>query len=260
MIKVPVPDGLLPPNGRVECNVCFSGDVQWGISIRQEDGWLLENNPLACGARNPRKLLLGFSKGMRQSSELLLRRVEDVAFAGFRGRITQALRVLGLLALDDVIESHFRADEPDWAFGDVVRCSIAKLDPSTGRYLKSGDVIPASACRTSGADWIGNCMGRFLAKLPPRLETVILLSNDDAYVDACFERVRNLHPNTRRINEVAYGDDRVIWIHMVHFGGTGFNHMTSWLDGKPNKQGRKRAAALAALKERQRSQPCELAR
>jgi hypothetical protein len=95
-------------------------------------------------------------------------------------------------------------------------------------------------------------MGGFLGKLPPRLETVVLLSNDDAYVNACFESVRRLHPDTCRINEVAYGNDRAIWVHMVHFGGTGFDHMTSWLEGKPNKQGRKRDMVIAALKNRKR--------
>jgi hypothetical protein len=250
MIEAPMADGLLPPHGRVRCTACFSGKVQWGISSLNEDDWMLENNPLALGTCNPKKLLLGFSKGIRQSSELLVRRVEDVAFAGFRSRITHAMQVLGLLPPDDMIENHFRADDPDWAFGDVIRCSVAKWDPVSKRHLKSGDVISASARRVKGADWIGNCMGRFLTKLPPRLETVILLSNDDAYTDACFDRVRRLHPKTRRINQVAYSDGRVVWIHVVHFGGTGFNHMTSWLEGKANKQGRKRDMAVAALKDR----------
>jgi hypothetical protein len=250
MNEVPAADGLLPPHGRIDCSTCFSGNVVWGVSSLHEHDWMLENNPLALGARNPTKMLLGFSKGMRQSSELLVRRVEDVAFAGFRSRVTQALQVLDLLQRDDIIERHFRADEPDWAFGDVIRCSVAKLDPATGRYLKSGDVISASARRANGADWIGNCTRRFLTRLPSRLKTVILLSNDDAYMDACFDRVRRLHPNTRRINHVAYGDGQVVWIHVVHLGGTGFNHMTSWLEGKANKQGRKRDLAIAALKGR----------
>jgi hypothetical protein len=211
MTEVPVVDGLLPLHGRTDCSACFAGKVEWGVSCLREHDWMLENNPLALGARNPKKLLLGFSKGVRQSTELLARRLEDVAFAGFRPRITQAMQVLELLSPGDCIENHFRADEPDWAFGDVIRCSVAKWDPASGKYLKSGDVIAAAARRTDGADWIANCMSRLLAKLPPRLETVVLLSNDDTYVDACFERVRLLHPDTRRINKVAYGNDRVTW-------------------------------------------------
>lgn len=246
--------GLLPQHGRIDCKLCFGENTQWGVSSIEEDGWLLENNPLAWGARNPRYLVLGFSKGTRQCSELLTRPTDSIPFAGFRGRLTQALQVLGLLPPEDCIEHHIRADEPDWGFGSFVRCSIAKLDPATSRYLKSGDIIPASAKR-GGKDWIGNCTRRFLAALPSRLETVVLLSNDDTYVDACFDKVRALHAKTQRINEVAYSDGKVLWVHVVHVGGTGFNHMASWFEGKPNKQGRKRELALSAVRQRAGFQP-----
>jgi hypothetical protein len=157
------------------------------------------------------------------------------------------MRVLGLLGEYDSIENHFRSGEPDWGFGSVVRCSIAKRDPASGRYLKSGDVISASARRKGASDWIGNCMGKYLAKLPPRLTIIILLSNDDAYMQACFERVHYLHPMVKWVNDVAYGDGRVLWVHVVHFGGPGANHIESWLEGRPNKQGKKRALAVAAV-------------
>lgn len=239
--------GLLPPHGRIACSACFADGALWGRSSRAEDGWLIENNPLAWGSRNPRIMLLGFSKGTRQCADLLSRPIESIPFAGFRPRLTQAMQVLGLLAADDSIDAHIRANESDWAFGSVVRCSVAKFDTVSERYLKSGDVIASSAHRQSGQDWIGQCTKRFLGTLPSRLHTVILLSNDDAYVEACFGRIRAMHPRTRRINQIAYGDGRVIWVHIVHLGGTGFNHMASWLEGKPNKQGRKRDLAVAAL-------------
>lgn len=239
---------LFPAHGRIECSDCFAGPTEWGRSSREDDGWLLENNPIAWGTRNPRTLLLGFSKGTRQCADLLNRPIESIPFAGFRPRLTQAMQVLGLLRLDDSIDAHIRADEPDWGFGSIVRCSVAKLDATSGRYLKSGDVIASSARRQLGQDWIGNCTAKWLSELPSRLRTVVLLSNDDAYVEACFNRIRALHPAIRRINQVSYGDDRVVWVHIVHVGGTGFNHMTSWFEGKPNKQGRKRELAVAAVR------------
>ena len=191
--------------------------------------------------------MLGFSKGIRQSSELLTESVENIAFAGFRSRLTEGMRTPGLLRKHDSIENHFRSDEPDWAFGSVIRCSIAKLDHASGNYLKSGEVISASAHRKRGSDWIGNCMQKFLADLPPRLRIIVLLSNDDAYVQACFERVSRLHPMIERINDVAYGDGRVLWLHVVHFGGPGVNHIRSWLEAQTNKQGRKRDLVVAAV-------------
>lgn len=85
-------------------------------------------------------------------------------------------------------------------------------------------------------------MQRFLADLPPRLRIIVLLSNGDAYVQACFERVSRLHPKV-----VAYGDGRVLWLHVVHFGSPGVNHIRGWLDAQPNKQGWKRDLAVAAV-------------
>src|SRR5262249_14280893 len=141
---------LLPPHGRIACDHCFKEPVQWGRSSREVEGWLLENNPLAWGARNPRYLLLGFSKGTRQCADLLLRPINEIPYAGFRPRLTDALRTLGLLPAGDTIDAHIRPDEPDWAFGSVVRCSVAKFDPVASKYLKSGDVIAASARRRDG--------------------------------------------------------------------------------------------------------------
>lgn len=239
--------GYLPPHGRISCSTCFSGQAEWGRTSREEGGWILENNPCAWGSIDPRYLVLGFSKGTRQCKDLLAQRHEDIPAAGFRPKLTSALRVLGLMSPDEKVEDHFRADEVDWAFGSVVRCSIAKINPGTGKPEKSGNVIAESARRQDGSDWIGQCMSQWLRSLPPRLQIVVLLSNDDEYVDACFQRIRQLHPPTHRINDVAYGDGRVTWVHIVHVGGPGINHIEDWLAGAENKQGRKRRLALEAL-------------
>lgn len=241
------PGGGLPKHGRLACTKCFAGQAEWGRTSQNHGGWVLENNPMAWGSQNPRVLVLGFSKGTRQCESLLTRCHDSVPFSGFRVKLTSALQVLGLLGVHENIDDHINESDPDWAFGSVVRCSVAKIDPDTGKPEKSGDVIAASAKRGESEDWIGRCMEQFLGRLPPRLETVVLLSNDDSYVDACFDRIQRLHPRTRRMNDVAYGDGRVTWVHIVHVGGPGINHITSWLTGASNKQGRKRGLAVAAL-------------
>jgi hypothetical protein len=247
VLNAPNTTGLLPAHGRIACSACFRENAEWGHSTREGDGWLLENNPCAWGSRDPKVLMLGFSKGTRQCANLLTRNHDDIPFSGFRPKLTQAMKLLGLLAPGDNIDAHIRPDELDWAFGSIVRCSVAKKNSELGKYEKSGDVIGSSARRSDGEDWIGKCTAQFLRELPPRLETVIMLSNDDRYVQACFDRIKRLRPATRRINDIAYGDERVRWVHIVHFGGTGFNHMNSWMEGKPNKQGRKQELAREAL-------------
>ena len=158
---------------------------------------------------------------------------------------------MGLLAPDDTVDFHIRADEPDWAFGSLVRCGLAE----NGK--KSGAIIPSSTQAGNQRNWIENCARTYLAELPPRLEIVVLLSNGDQYIADCFQRIKQLHLGVRRINAVAYGDHRVTWIHVVHFGGVGINHINSWLANDPNKAGEKRRLAVKAIewaRERQSRQ------
>lgn len=202
---------------------------------------------MAWGSANPTTLFLGFSKGTNQSHELLTAAHDGVAFSRFRGNVTKALQVLGLLPLAAAIDDQINAKSEDWAFGSVVRCSVSKFNAGKNAFVKSGDVIASSASRRGEQDWIGRCMRQHLAVLPARLKTVVLLSNDDRYVDACFARIREIHPAVRRINQVAYGDGRVTWVHIVHVGGPGANHTRDWLAGAPNRQGEKMRMARAAL-------------
>ena len=238
----------LPAHGRMACTACFHGEpAEWGRAEQTVDGWMLEHNPLHWGASNPRMLVLGFSKGARQSGALLATPVNDIPYRGFRGTLTKALRVLGLLAAGDRVDRHIYAGEPDWAFASLARCSISAVDPETGETRKSGDVIHRLAHGGPGAGWLGTCVRQHLGTLPPRLRVVVLLSNDDAYVDFCFSLVKALHPGLRRLNDVAYTDGTVTWVHIVHVGGPGANHIQAWLGGAPGKQGDKRRLAVEAV-------------
>lgn len=234
---------LLPPHGRLSCSVCFGGDADWGRSaIGDSDGWVLEHNPCSWGSRNPKFLVLGFSKGERQCKNIRNRQHEDIPFDGFRPRLTSALQVLGLMRSGDTIDAHLRPDEPDWAFGSLVRCSLSL------RGKKSGNVIPASSRQGNHQLWFDNCTRRFLSGLPDRLRAVVMLSTDKDYISRCLERVSVIRPGTRRINRIAYGDKQITWVHVVHFGGQGFNHMNAWLAGSPGKSGDDMRLAVSALR------------
>lgn len=236
--------GLLPPHGRLACAKCFGGVADWGRSqIASHDGWTLDHNPCAWGSQNPRFLLLGFSKGDRQSIGIRNRRHEDIPYAGFRPRLTEGLQRLGLLSPGKTLDELLRPEEPDWGFGSLVRCSAA----SGGK--KSGVIIKSAPTAQSYLDWRDACTSQFLSALPPRLEIVVMLSNDEPYVASCRNRITALHPAVRPINDVAYGDGQVTWVHIVHFGGQGFNHMRDWLAFADNKAGRKGRMAFEAVQK-----------
>ncbi|MEY9441695.1 hypothetical protein [Bradyrhizobium elkanii] len=239
----------LPSHGRISCTRCFSSGATWGATYIEQNGWILENNPLSWGSDNPRYLVLGFSKGTRQCDLLQSAQHDQIPFAGFRHNVTAIVRKLGLLGPNEQIEDRIQDKEQDFGFGSLIRCSVAHLDPVTNKPLKSGDIIGRLSKRTAGNDWVYNCMHNFLSRLPPRLEVVVLLSNDDSYIEACFSRLRNLHPGLRRINSVAYSDGQVTWIHTVHGSPLAQSHINAWLAGNRTIQGEKQRSAIAALSQ-----------
>jgi hypothetical protein len=78
------------------------------------------------------------------------------------------------------------------------------MDPATGVASKSGDIINRLSHRNSSNNWALNCIRQFLSELPSRLEVVVLLSNDNDYIEACYRELQSLHPSMKRINSVAY--------------------------------------------------------
>ena len=81
----------LPAHGRISCARCFGGCAEWGRTSIEENGWVLENNPMAWGAADPEILVLGFSKGVRQSGPFLSKPFETIAFAGMRDRLAECV-------------------------------------------------------------------------------------------------------------------------------------------------------------------------
>lgn len=236
---------LLPEHGRIVCTRCFPSGARWGESVLERDGWRLENNPIAVGARDPRVLVLGFSKGENQCKPSLP--FDCIAFAGMRDRLTNVLRTLGILSASERVDDRLVASETEFGFGSLVRCSVSKRDAATGRSAKSGDIIQASASSAAALDLVGACADQVLGTLPPRLRLVVMLSNDDAYIEACRQLFGRIHGATP-INPVSYGIGRVTWVHTVHPSGASGNHFPAWISRTEGKQARKREWAIEAVR------------
>lgn len=236
----------LPKNGRVSCARCFPGPTVWNETELRVDNWHVVNNPMSWGTATPKFMLLGVSKGTTQCDAIAAKPHDDVPFDGFRAAITKALQMLGLLQSTESIGGKISAAEEDWAFGSMVRCALGlqKVDGTTER---SGSVVSRLAAMPIEHSWIALCSSVFLRALPSSLRVVVLLSNDDRYVEACFLAVRRLRAGTRRINSVSYGDEQITWVHIIHVGGPGKNHITAWFAGE-STQGNKRRDAQAAVR------------
>jgi hypothetical protein len=243
------PIGTLPGSGREKCARCFGGNAEWNVSERTNGAWKLINNPLAWGGSDPVTAVLGFSKGERQTIEVASAAHSSIPFRGFRRDLSKALTQLGLLdpalSVDEIIERN----HPDWAFGSMTRCTISLWDETSKVFRKSGTLIKKYS-KFGPSEWIENCVTAHLSRLPSRLRNVVLLSNDDDYVERCFATIRKIHPATVRLNRVAYRTGDVTWAHIVHVGGPGKNHINAWFAGANGTQGDKMRAAQAAFADR----------
>lgn len=242
-------DGRTPPHGRIKCGRCFpAGNAEWGKSVIKADGWLLENNPCAWGASDPIVLILGVSKGTNQTAKIARMRHEEIPFKGERPNLTKLLVRLGLISESASVDEKISVHEREFAFGSLIRCSIAWWDPAKGAYTKAGQVVNRTAIDPEARLYVLNCAEKHLGSLSTRTKLVVMLSNDDDYMDSCFKIMKQLYPDVMKINDVSYGNAEHTWVHVIHPSGSSGRHIPAWLHGTSGKQARKREFAIAAVR------------
>src|ERR1700722_16412795 len=65
--------------------------------------------------------------------------------------------------------------------------------------------------------------------LPASVRTVVFLGLDGPYVQALYERIRELHPSVNRISELAYSTKAVTFVYVVPPSPLATSHRQSWL-------------------------------
>lgn len=235
---------LLLPHGPISCRLCFPA----GRDRVERDGWRLDNNPGAWGARDPLVLVLGFSKGATQADICRRGNFDDIPFARARDRLTRVLRTLRVLACDDVLDNHIRAEESDLAFGSLLRCGLSFRDRRSNQFTTSGALIKRAFDQSFPAQSLSICARSYLAALPPRLRLVVMLGSDTGYVERCASLIGQLGAGpTTRLNEVAYQRGAETFVHVAHPSPAN-GHFKSWEHGDAaTGPGRKRELALVAV-------------
>ena len=230
-------------HGKIKCWECFGREVEWGHELVR-DGWILKNNPCSWGSENPLIMILGFSKGRTQIKELESGKFNEVPFKGMRKRIDVILDRLGVLSQGESISDKINEEERDFSFGSLVRCSLLRIEGSTG-------LIELAFRREFPRRIIRTCVRRHLGELPSRLRLVLFFGNSDFYVDRCFELVKELYPDTKKLNGISYYDpleDRT-WVHVVHPSRASGKNFSNWVSGI-GKQGMKMRMAKEAIMEK----------
>lgn len=227
------------------CRQCFVGGEGARFTGRgNPPQWRLECNPASWGCAEPEVMVLGFSKGARQCRSLPF---DQIPFAGAWRNLTKILQAVYLLQPDDRVEWHFRADESRFQFGSLIRCSVARWDSGKGEYSKSGGSILKRFLKDPDCKPISlACRDRFLGELSTRTRLVIMLGNDDEYITLCRELMTGAHSRVEKINAVAYGNEQVRWVHLVHPMAQG-RHVPDWLAGGETALGRKLGTAQEAV-------------
>jgi hypothetical protein len=238
---------LLPKHGRIKCSVCFDNTVEWGVSYFEKNGWRLECNPGAWGSQQPVVLVLGVSKGTNQCNKITELQHEEIPFKGERKNLSNILNRLGLLPDNMRVDHCISETEQVFAFGSLIRCSIAMFDRVKEQWVKAGPVVKASATNAQAQAYVSACTQQFCSSLPERTKLVVMLSNDDEYVDACYSAFKRLYTDIVRHNAVSYGNSEHTWVHVIHPSGSSGRHIPDWLNKSEGKQASKREDALSGV-------------
>lgn len=240
---------MLPPHGQLKCRTCFGTSTQ--NCIKPNSTWKIVNDPGAWGGNtSPDYLVLGFSKGATQANIYKSGKFEDVAFAGMRPRLTQALRAVGALSEDEIVDNKISDPKSNIAFGSLIRCSVSRIDEKASSkkgkevYACTGPLITKSFSEIPQV--IKNCANNFLTDLPSSIRIVFLLSNSDGYVEGCQSLLRDLFPEDyRQINAMSVYANGRKWIHLAHASGLN-GHFNTWLNSGQGP-GRKRLLAIEGV-------------
>lgn len=249
----PTPIGSPFQHGRIACRRCFSGDD----NAQMIGKWQMVNDPAAWGSANPTILILGFSKGFTQANAFRSGRFEDIPFKDMRTRLTEEMRMLGVIGKLETIDQKMVATEAKLGFGSLVRCSLSRINKK-GVLACTGEVMPKAFSEEISSN-LKTCAKTFLGDLPPSVRLVLMLGTTDSYIEGCREVVRSLHsPGFAEINEVSYRTGDVVWVHVSHPSGLNGHHPT-WMAGdQSTTPGKKRNLAIEAIRLSRMDSPGQL--
>lgn len=210
------------------------------------------------GKRRTRDPGAGFLQGSTQVCALEKRKRshEQIAFLGSLKEVGKILAHIELVCVpegddfDKMIYDHICNRDGRFHFGSLVRCAVQRKDENGGWKRRHGN-LDEFLKTDFGKEVAGNCASQFLRTLPTRTKLVVMFGCSPDYVQAA----RKLVQDTRggkwdEVNEIAYTDGKVTFVHVVHFTAP-CDEIPDWLEDndEPDKEkGRKGRLAKEAVK------------
>jgi len=235
----------LPKHGWIGCARCYvSGVSPRLIGTDSPPPWKIETPNGSWGSSDPLLIVLGFSRGTRQSQPVPF---DEIAFRGMREQLTKILRALHLLGNDDHVSNHIVPSEKNFHFASLLRCSISMWDSKKEQYSKSGNSILERFLADHDTCQVAeNCVQQFLCKLSTRTKLIMMLGNSSDYIEGCKRLFKTFHPGIKEFNSVSYTNGRITWIHTIHAAAQG-SYVPQWLAGGNSSIGRKFRPAQDAV-------------
>lgn len=250
----------LPLHGRVDCTRCFASanTVKFDTTRRTSpDGtWRITSNPLAWGNAEPEIVVLGFSKGPTQAGALASAPHDAIAYKKSRTAVGKILAHIGVVSVPkdgryrEMVDGLIEDRNGRFHFGSLVRCTVERYDEKSRTWKGSGGGMLDRFTGTGfGSEVATNCASEFLGTLPARTRLVVMfgLGTGLNYIRATRKLLETVRPgNWRTLNDVAYSDGQVTFVHVEHFASQG-SHLGDWLGetGHPRSEfGRKARDAV----------------
>ncbi len=242
------PTTCLPRSGRVDCTVCHGGgSVVFDRTQRlsQDGDWRITANPIAWGNPNAEVVVLGFSKGPTQAGELATTPHDQIAYKKGRGWVGKILAHVGLIEGGDTATLRTTVDrliaDPAgrFHFGSLIRCTVERRD-GKGWKGTNGNMLDGFMAAPFGREVATNCARRFLANLPSTTRLVVMfgMGTGGNYIREARILVQRARPGRwRTVNQVAYADEHVTFVHVEHFASRG-SLIPDWLgeNGHPREK------------------------
>jgi hypothetical protein len=111
-----------------------------------------------------------------------------------------------------------------FAWGSLIRCTVERREGDKWKG-SGGGILDRFVATSFGREVASNCAGRFLAELPPETKLVVVfgLGTKQNFIREAQKLIQQARPNGawRGVNEVAYTDGSVTFVHVEHFAAQG---------------------------------------
>ncbi len=212
--------------------MCFGDDsVEFDRTQLQRGEWRITSNPLAWGSTTPEIIVLGFSKGPTQKGALASVPHDQIAYKGSRKNVGKILAHIGLIPsvkpdeLVQMVDRIIAERNGRFHFASFVRCTVERFDAKSHSWKGSGGGMLERFLESElGRTVTHNCCSKFLRDPPSSVRLIVMfgLGANLSYVDSALSAYKQARPGPwRKINKVAYTDERITVVHVEHFASQG---------------------------------------